>query len=486
LQHHLLERQFTEQEMVEAGMLSEREGGGRYDRFRNRIMIPIRDAQARMAGFGARIVDPQDVPKFLNSPQTTLFDKGRLLFGLDKARKAIRVADQAVIVEGYLDVMGLHQAGFQNVVSPMGTALSEAQLRILKKHTRRILLALDADAAGDKATLRGLDVARQAMDREFDPVFDARGLVRHEGRLDAELRVVTLPAGRDPDEVVAESPGAWPELVSRSRTVVDYVMDVLTEGRDLGDAKVKAAVAQQVLPLIADVADPVEREAYRQSLARRLRVDERALAGLKMPPPERTTASRTRAKDERPDAGEVGVERFCLGWILREPELLYRMDRQMQELGLERLAPGDFTGTDQQVIFQAVREALAQDGVDPGAFWRSHLPESIRAEAETILGDLARIGQVVELDLQQRRVAEEVTARFLQLRKRNLEQSLSQMQFQLQAVQEEAAAGVPERQDDVREMAREVQRLATFKSSVEQALARRQGLGGRPLSSAKW
>jgi DNA primase len=103
-------------------------------------MIPIRDEQGRMAGFGARIVDPNDMPKFLNSPETPIFPKGRVLYGLDRARKPIRAADQAVIVEGYLDVIALHQAGYENVVSPMGTALTEDQLRLLKKFTRGLSL----------------------------------------------------------------------------------------------------------------------------------------------------------------------------------------------------------------------------------------------------------------------------------------------------------------------------------------------------------
>ena len=126
-----------------------------FDRFRNRIMIPIRDENGSMAGFGARIVDPNDIPKFLNSPETPIFTKGRLLYGLDRARKPIRTADQAVIVEGYLDVIALHQAGYENVVSPMGTALTEDQLRLLKRFTRRIVLALDPDVAGQKAVMRG-------------------------------------------------------------------------------------------------------------------------------------------------------------------------------------------------------------------------------------------------------------------------------------------------------------------------------------------
>lgn len=156
---HLAQRGYSEQDLLDAGLLSESDSGKRFDRFRHRIMIPIRDENGRMAGFGARIVDPNDVPKFLNSPETPIFTKGHLLYGLDRARKPIRTADQAVIVEGYLDVIAVHQAGYENVVSPMGTALTEDQLRLLKKFTRRIVLALDPDTAGQKAVLHGLDAA---------------------------------------------------------------------------------------------------------------------------------------------------------------------------------------------------------------------------------------------------------------------------------------------------------------------------------------
>ena len=173
----------------------------------NRITIPIRDAAGKLCGFGARIVDPNDNPKFLNSPQTALFDKGRLLYGLDRAARAIRAAGEAVLVEGYMDVMAAHQAGFENVISPMGTALTEAQLRLLKRFSKRIVLALDPDSAGNAATLRGLELAREALDREGEAVFDARGLVRYESRLQADVRVASLPDGKDPDEVVLRDPG---------------------------------------------------------------------------------------------------------------------------------------------------------------------------------------------------------------------------------------------------------------------------------------
>ncbi len=475
---HLLERGYSEQELQDAGMVSERETGGVYDRFRHRIMIPIRDARGRMAGFGARIVDPNDVPKFLNSPQTPLFDKGRLLFGLDKARKAIRTADQAVIVEGYLDVIALHQAGFANAVSPMGTALSEDQLRLLKRFTRRIVLALDADAAGDQATLRGLTLAREAMDRQADPVFDARGLVRHEGRLDAELRVVTLPPGKDPDEVVAEDPDGWSAIVGRAQSVVDYVLDVLTSGQVVADPKMKSQVARQVLPLIEDVADPVEREAYRQKLARRLQVDERALqpgGGKPVSGRKRRTPSVEPAV-QAPEASEARIERFCLGLLLRSPEIAYRVDRQLTELDLERLVPQDFTGTERQVIFQAIRGALAQDDQDPGESWRRQVPEALISYAESLLEEIESLSAVTSMDLNQPKVLEEVLARFLQLRKRVLDSDLHQIQFLLLAAQDEARLAGSEATDEKAVLAGQVRKLAGQKSRLEQALARRQGL----------
>ncbi len=429
----LLDKGYPADDLKAVGLVSEREIRGIYDRFRNRIMIPIRDARDRMVGFGARVVDPDDVPKFLNSPQTVLFDKGRLLYGLDHARKAIRAEDQAVIVEGYLDVIALHQAGFENAVSPMGTALSEPQLALLKRYSRRMILALDADAAGDQATLRGLDIAREALDREFDPVFDARGLVRHEGRLDAELRIVSLPEGRDPDEVVAESPDAWPELLKNAQTVVDYVMDVAMRGRDLDDAKAKADVARQVLPLIEDVADAVERDAYRQKLARSLHVDERVLMAWRPTKPQRTRGKMAADPEPRGPSRQgmqAQHERFCLGLLLHQPGLIYRLDRELQSLELERLERKDFTSTERQLIFNALEKGLAQEDVDPDRAWRVDLEPSLVEYAEGLMAG------VHEEDLAPPSALTSVLENALRIRQRRISDELLQIQFRQQTSRE--------------------------------------------------
>jgi DNA primase len=437
---HFTQRGYSEQNLIDAGLLTVREADSRisnneyrsYDKFRNRIMIPIRDEQGRMAGFGARIVDPDDIPKFLNSPETPIFSKGRLLYGLDRARKPIRTADQAVIVEGYLDVIALHQAGYENVVSPMGTALTDDQLRLLKRSTRRIVLALDPDVAGQKAVLRGLDAARSAMDHEGELGFNARGLLKNEARLQADLRVATMPDGLDPDELVARDKDEWARLIENAKPVVTHVMETLAAGQDLNDAKTKSQIAAQVLPLIEDLPNPLERDTYRQALARMLRVDERALIGGQVQGPgvRRTRpVKREQAQESAPVAVAASpnakVEAYCLGILFRRPELLYRLDRQLQESGLLSLAPEDFEYTDHQIFLKIIRQSLEQVDTDHHAYVVNNLPdyiselsrelleqsEQFKQQDDVLVDDLRRMVKKIRLS----KTAEQINQyRFLQ------------------------------------------------------------------------
>jgi DNA primase len=384
---------YMEQDLIDAGLLSVREADTStpghsdtriYDKFRNRIMIPIRDENGKMAGFGARIVDPNDVPKFLNSPETPIFTKGHILYGLDRARKPIRAADQAVIVEGYLDVIALHQAGYENVVSPMGTALTEDQLRLLKRSTRRIVLALDPDVAGQKAVLRGLDAARSAMDREGELGFDARGLLRNEARLQADLRVASMPDDLDPDEIVARDRDEWKRLIENAKPIVTHVMDSLAVGQNLNDAKVKNQIAAQVLPLIEDLPSPLERDTYRQALARMLRVDEGSLTstlvqGVPVKRKPRGSGSSPQVQKMPVVAlnPTLKIESYCIGALFRKPALLYRLDRKLQEFGLSALAVEDFEYTDHQLVFGVIRLAVEQDEKEHQHYLQTHLPETV-------------------------------------------------------------------------------------------------------------
>ncbi len=426
---HFTQRGYLEQDLMDAGLLSERDDGRRYDKFRNRIMIPIRDEQGRMAGFGARIVDPNDIPKFLNSPETAIFTKGHLFYGLDRARKPIRAADQAVIVEGYLDVIALHQAGYENVVSPMGTALTEDQLRLLKRSTRRIVLALDPDVAGQKAVLRGLDAARSAMDKEGELAFDARGLLRNESRLQADLRVATMPDDLDPDEIVARDKNEWAKIIENAKPIVTHVMEALTAGQNLNDPKVKNQIAAQVLPLIDDLGSPLERDTYRQALARMLRVNESALMGAQPKGPVMRRKPRGVESGERVESKGVAahprknIEHYCLAVLLRKPELLYRLDRRLEEFGLSPLAVEDFEYTDHQLLFEVLRQAMSQDEKDHGFFVHSKIPEALTALTTELLA------QTEKLDPSEDKLLDDLLARFLDLRRTHAMTNVNQLRY---------------------------------------------------------
>jgi DNA primase len=276
LQKYLNSRGFKNEELLSAGLIGEREnGGGFYDRFRGRVIFPIRDRQGKVIAFGGRVLSgaPKDVPKYLNSPQTPLFDKSNTLYGLDLAKEAIRRTDRVVIVEGYLDVLMCHQYGHSNVVAALGTALGEKHIAIIKKLTKRIVMALDADTAGQMATLKGIEVLKQGFDTMTVPVPTARGLIRFEQQLDADVRIATLPAGKDPDDVAKEGGSKWRDLIDRAMPVVDYYFSSVAASVDLNTARGKSEAVEKLIPAILEVHDRIQREHYLQKLARLAKVD---------------------------------------------------------------------------------------------------------------------------------------------------------------------------------------------------------------------
>lgn len=466
---YFTQRGFKEQDLVDAGLLSVREETDvqrAYDKFRNRIMIPIRDENGKMAGFGARIVDPNDVPKFLNSPETPIFTKGHILYGLDRARKPIRAADQAVIVEGYLDVIALHQAGYENVVSPMGTALTEDQLRLLKKSTRRIVLALDPDVAGQKAVLRGLDAARSAMDREGELGFDARGLLKNEARLQADLRVATMPDDLDPDEIVARDKEEWKRLIESAKPIVTHVMDSLAAGQDLNDAKVKNQIAAQVLPLIEDLPNALERDTYRQALSRMLRVNESSLTATQVQVPVLRRKPRETAKSPQAEMPVVAanprlkIESYCLGVLFRKPELLYRLDRKLQEFGLSPLAAEDFEYTDHQLLFGVVSQAVRQDEKEHQNFMMGELPEEVEGLSRELLA------QTEKLDTLDDKLLEELLSRFLDLRRAHAMINVNQLRFLQEDEQQQGGTNLKGYQEQAIQFTRLLHSLDQAKRKV--------------------
>jgi DNA primase len=232
------------------------DASGYYDRFRGRVILPIRDLQKRVIGFGGRVID-DGVPKYLNSPETPLFRKGRTLYGLEVAREGITRADQVVIVEGYFDAIALHQAGVSNVVATLGTALTSEHVDLIRRFTRRVVLLFDPDAAGVRAALRTLDL------------FLGSGLA---------VQVGSLPEGEDPDTFVrSRGPEAFTILVRQAPSLLDFtVAGSLAIGRQ-GSVEDRVRCVEEVLALLQKLSNPVEKAAALHHVADQLGLDEKVL-----------------------------------------------------------------------------------------------------------------------------------------------------------------------------------------------------------------
>lgn len=232
---------------VELGLLVVGERNRPYDRFRHRLVFPICNAQGRVVGFGARVLDEGLQPKYLNTPETSLFSKGKVLFGLHLAKGVIREKGYAIIMEGYMDVITAHQHGISNAVASLGTSLTHDQARLLSRYTRQVVIAYDTDAAGVAATVRGLDLLQQ------------------EG---FSVRVAVIPQGKDPDEFIRhQGREKWDEVVGRSLTLLDYKLDwAMKKGEGT------SAALAQVLPNLAAMERELERQEAIKRVAARLGV----------------------------------------------------------------------------------------------------------------------------------------------------------------------------------------------------------------------
>jgi len=437
---YLTEQGYSVDDLLKGGLVIERESGGTYDRFRDRLMIPIRDGRGRVIGFGARTLDPDGVPKYLNSPKTSLFDKSRTLFGLDMAKRAIQYEDRAIIAEGYMDVMQAHQAGYKNVVAQMGTALTEAQLQQLQRYSKHIVLALDPDVAGVQATLHGVEVARESLEKEWEPVFDPRGLMGYEGRLGVEMRVLQLPSEQDPDDVIRQNPEKWPELVEAAVPVVDFYLQLLMEDIDLDDTKAKARVVDELLPVLRVVTNPVEREDYVQKIARSLRVDERAvLARLrsrgrrgikryrKSERSGRGDGTQEEAVDGRPEAP---MENYCLSMLLRRPGLLSQVNGVLRERGLDPVRAQEFGRASFRAIFETWNELLETRPSVSIEMLKEELPSDLHGQLEELQG-------TGEDALSDEQLVRDVVVTLLRLRQRRLRQLVQDLKTLMLEAHEE-------------------------------------------------
>jgi len=306
-QQYLLNKGLELADLLNVGLIIKKEDGGTYDRFRNRLMFPIRDIKGHVIAFGARALD-DSLPKYLNSPQTLLFDKSKNLYGIDRAKESIRKHNLAIIMEGYMDVLTAHQHGWDNAIASMGTALTEKQLSSLRKLTKNLILALDADTAGEEATLRMVET------------------IDIENYLRTEVKVIVPTKGKDPDEQIRNDPSVWEQLLAEAKPIVDYVLDTVRDKINLDNAQDKALTADKILPIISKIDDPIRRGHYIQKFAQILNVKENdlrdRLAKFKIDERKQRTRkidSPTPIKEISPSSNST--EGYCLWLLLRHPEL---------------------------------------------------------------------------------------------------------------------------------------------------------------------
>jgi DNA primase len=439
---------YSEEDVMEAGLASRNDRGRIYDRFRNRLIIPICDERGHVIGFGARALDPDDSPKYLNSPQSALFDKSATLFALNHAKGVIRDSGTAVIVEGYMDAIQAHQAGYKNVIAQMGTAMTETQLKLLvPRYARKIILALDADQAGQNATRRSLEVARQTLQADYV------------GKLSVDLRVLQIDGAKDPDDVLRETPEKWAEYVENAIAVADFVIDMETAHlSQKSSIQERQQAAQNILPILTASENNIYTQDNLQKLALRVRIPESDLLAwaeelrrreqatrkarpqqpatppaqaapqfpdesshdsseepppffdydtVDAPPPDDEfvipSVPIARSKPERQKPGLASrsisrqVEGFCLRMLLKDPALLPQINRRLRELAgdnpqlakgpLREFSAEDFSQGDFRTILASLQAALRQDDAEPLDYLRGALEPALLHDLEQMLRD---------------------------------------------------------------------------------------------------
>ncbi|HEY5520981.1 MAG TPA: DNA primase [Candidatus Limnocylindrales bacterium] len=429
-------RNFALDDLDAAGLVTRRRGGrGAYDKFRGRIIFPIRDASGNATGLGGRIVGSEQKareggrdsgPKYLNSPATLLFDKSRTLYLIDRAKGAIRKSGVAVLVEGNTDALMAHQQGFENVVGTLGTALTAAQIELVTRYAPRIAMAYDVDAAGQGAATFGAT--------ELSALVGEIERSAHKGRL-TDVGVVRLPDGRDPDEVMRDDPDAWRSAASNPQPIVEYLIDNFAKRHDPRTLAGRDKLVAAVMPTIRRVTNPTQRDGYLQLLARRSGVEERVLLEELKRPEEATKVI------GRPPEAHVG-QKINLEALLSSPDaldpesvgrLLHRAEVSLLRLALMRpylrtALPDDvyldFVSTPAREIWTRL-QAQPIAGFDRAAFVDSldatlgGVVRTMYADVEPLSDDESDLRQALDqslLTLRRARLDEEIGAKEFDIR----------------------------------------------------------------------
>ncbi len=315
--------------LIKAGLTAEGRNGSYYDRFRNRVIFPIFNVRDEVLGFGGRVLSPEDEPKYLNSPETVIFSKKHVLYGLTWARDEMRNTDEAVVVEGYTDVLAGHKAGLKNFVAALGTSFTEQQAELLNRYAERVYIAFDADSAGERATLRGLEILRQTG---------------------VEVNIIRLPLDEDPDDFIRKrGEQAFLDLQDKAPSLIDYRLDGVLEEFDIDSPEGRIRAVQEAAEFLASLEDPLTREVYSQKLADTVNMSEENIEELlnkkklEREKEEEKQKRRRRQRNERAEEDSSSQDIDELQWQLLAGIM---NNRDMQPELLEKLRRGYFSGAE--------------------------------------------------------------------------------------------------------------------------------------------
>lgn len=390
---------YSDQEMTRAGLITKRYRGPG-DMFRGRLMVPLSDAQGRVVGFTARqLVDDKESPKYINTPSTLLYDKGRQVYGLHLAKDAIRKAGYSVVTEGNLDVIASHQAGVKNVVASAGTALTEYHLKDLNRYAGDIRFAFDADRAGMNATERAIPLAQ---------------------KIGVNVSIITIPDGKDPDDLVREDPKIWQSVIESHQYAVDWLIDRYRAIFDITSGKGKREFTDVVLAVIRGLTDQVEQDHYTAELAKIIGVSHEAMRAKlhqeSREPQKRLKKSHTLPVSDTTETIEQRkAEQHILALLLMQPQLRKSVPHVSKDM---------FYNDHSQTLFVFLQENPEFTGEQKSAKKLQSIADYVKITS-LLFDELYRSLEITELQYEVTRLQERLVAQYVKQQKQLIATSIN-------------------------------------------------------------
>ena len=377
---HLKSEGFSEEQIIESKLINKYQDGNTGDFFRNRIMFPIKNRRGKIAGFGARSIDNSE-PKYINTPKTDVFDKSGILYGLDVSHQSIISERQAIVVEGYMDVIAAHQHATNNVIASMGTAVTDTQLSQLKSLCDTLILALDSDTAGKEATSRKLeeilidsvDKNMMGFNRRIGPII-RRDMV--------EIKICLLPEGSDPDDLIRNDLAAWQKLIKESVTAQEFMIESLPRRFDLQSGSGKTAALEWISGLIY-ASNPFDQQNYKEKIADKLEIEATKLDPILREMGRKSKTSKRSRNTNRPGYprpesnpaqdipnSEVSLDEYTLAIMIKSPDLTDVPDN---------FSPECFIRSEDREIFTQLLETGKLEVL------KSNIDDSLKPRLEQIL-----------------------------------------------------------------------------------------------------